>query len=67
MTQLVAKPAVDETLLAALRELAGDELEKWLAKPNPAFGNRAPGELIKNGETDALWEAVRQIRELAYD
>ena len=55
-------------LIQALRELAGDgaELKDWLDRPNPAFGKRTPLALIKNGESDLLWEMVHQLRQGAF-
>tara|TARA_R110002096_G_scaffold243713_1_gene435831 strand:- start:480 stop:893 length:414 start_codon:yes stop_codon:yes gene_type:complete len=51
-------------LIHALQELAGDvkELKGWLEKPNPAFRKMTPLALIKNGESDLLWEMVYQLR-----
>jgi DNA-binding XRE family transcriptional regulator len=61
---------INETvrLTNALSELAGDSksLKSWLHQPNPAFGGKPPMQMIKNGESDRLWEMVHQIRQGAF-
>ncbi|MCC5789801.1 MAG: DUF2384 domain-containing protein [Opitutales bacterium] len=65
----VKRPVMETVrLLQALRELTGEDakLKKWLDTPNPAFGQKTPLELIRNGESDLLWEMVYQIRQGAF-
>ena len=52
-------------LIQGLQDLAGNKaaLKVWLQESNPAFDNRTPLSLIKNGESDRLWEMVYQIRQ----
>ena len=37
-------------------------ISAWLAKENPAFGGRAPMELIRQGKNDLLWQMIFQLR-----
>jgi len=55
-------------LVRALQDLAGEgaALKDWLQTPNPAFGKRMPLTLIKNGESDLLWEMFYQLRQGAF-
>ena len=62
----VKRPVVETMrLLQALSELTGDDakLKQWLNTSNPAFGKQIPLELIRNGESDLLWEMVFQVRQ----
>ena len=48
-----------ERLTSALSEVIKREsLDKWLQKPNPAFGGLKPLEVVERGESDRLWEMI---------
>lgn len=34
----------------------------WMRKPNPAFGNLKPIELIERGQSDQLWAMIYDLR-----
>jgi len=62
----IERPVIETVrLLRALKDLAGDDtaLKDWLLKPNPAFNKKPPLTLIKNGESDRLWEMICQLRQ----
>ncbi len=45
-----------ENIRAFLSEVVDSTyLDKWFDAPNKAFGGSSPNELIKRGETGALW------------
>ncbi len=51
---------------ALLDIIPGEELPKWLATPNHAFGDRRPWTLIQRGEGDRVWEMIHQTRQGAF-
>lgn len=50
-------------VVAKLKELLADEqdIDEWLAKPNPAFGGKSPDELILRCEVGPLWDALYRL------
>ena len=62
----IARRAVTEgmRLAKALMELVDESknLKTWLEAENPAFDGRTPMQVIKEGETDLIWEMIHQLR-----
>ena len=52
-------------LIQALRELAGDDeaLKDWLRRPNRAFRQRSPLEVITSGDSHLIWAMIHQLRQ----
>jgi uncharacterized protein (DUF2384 family) len=48
------------------RELAavvkGETLGAWMDRPNKAFGNRRPIQVIEDGEIDLLWAMIHDLK-----
>ena len=38
------------------------EIEPWLDQPNPAFGNKTPRSLIKQGNAKVVLEAIYRLQ-----
>ena len=38
--------------------VSADAIGEWLEKPNPAFGDLKPLEVIERGEIDRLWSMI---------
>lgn len=50
-------------MVEALEEvLPGEEVGPWLLRPNPAFGELKPLEVIERGQIDRLWEMIFHLR-----
>jgi putative SOS response-associated peptidase YedK len=38
-----------------------DAYDRWMAQPNPRFGNKSPNELIRENDVKALWQMLDEL------
>jgi hypothetical protein len=50
----------------ALKETFEEEaLKEWIKKPNPAFQNKIPQEMIEVGDVEPLWEMLLSFQDFS--